>query len=163
MKTTQTTRNHGFRSGYSTETQLFVTVNDLLELYDKNKQVDIAILEFYKAFDTVPHDKLLQKLDNYGVRGNILQSLTRFLKIRKMNVFFEGEHSDSVLVEIGVPQGTVLGPLMFLCHIHDLPDTVESSVRLFADDCLLYRPICFRNDHFILQRELQEHEKWANL
>jgi len=147
LKTTQSTRNHGFRSGYSTETQLFVTVNDLLELYDKNKQVDI--LDFHKAFDTVPHDQLLQKLDNYGVRGNILQSLTCFLKNRKMNVVVKGEHSDSVPVESGVPQGTVLCPLMFLCHINDLPDTVESSVRLFADDCLLYRPIRFRNDHLI--------------
>ena len=111
----------------------------------------------------MPHDKLLQKLDNYGVRGNILQWLTCFLKNRKMNVVVEGEHSDSVPVESGVPQGTVLGPLMFLCHINDLPDTVESSVRLFADDCLLYCPIRSRNDHLILQKDLQELEKWANL
>ena len=68
-----TDKNHGFRSGYSTDTQLLVTINDLLESYDNNQQVDIAILDFSKAFDTVPHDKLLQKLDNCGVRGNILK------------------------------------------------------------------------------------------
>ena len=58
-----------------------------------------------------------------------------------MRVVVEGEHAKSVYVESGVPQGTVLGPLLFLCHINDLPDSVSSSVRLFADDCLLYRTI----------------------
>ncbi|KAK6188521.1 hypothetical protein SNE40_004681 [Patella caerulea] len=138
-------------------------MNDLLESYDQKSQVDVAILDFSKAFDTVPHDKLLQKLENYGVRGNILNWLTSFLKDRHMNVAIEGEHSDSVKVESGVPQGTVLGPLMFLCHINDLPDAVKSTVRLFADDCLLYKTIRSRDDHLVLQRDLQELEKWADL
>ena len=78
-----------------------------------------------------------------------------------MNVVVEGEHSESAPVESGVPQGTVLGPLMFLCHINDLPDTVKSQVRLFADDCLLYRQIKSQTDHSILQNDLIELEKWA--
>ena len=158
-----TDRNHGFRSGYSTETQLLITMNDLLKLYDNKCQVDVAILDFSKAFDTVPHDKLLQKLENYGVRGNLLVWLSAFLKNRNMNVVVEGEHSVSVSVESGVPQGTVLGPLMFLCHINDLPDSVKSTVRLFADDCLLYHPIRSDKEHLVLQNDLHELEKWADL
>ena len=78
-----------------------------------------------------------------------------------MNVVVKGEHSESAPVESGVPQGTVFGPLMFLCHINDLPDTVKSQVRLFADDCLLYRQIKSQTDHSILQNDLIELEKWA--
>ena len=79
-----------------------------------------------------------------------------------MNVVVEGEHSDSAYVESGVPQGTVLGPLMFLCHINDLPDCVKSQVRLFADDCLIYRQIKTQKDHQILQNDLKELENWAS-
>ena len=114
-----------------------MTLHDLLKSFDGKKQVDIAILDFSKAFDTVPHDKLLHKMKGYGVRGQLNKWLSSFLKDRMMNVVCEGEHSESVSVESGVPQGTVLGPLMFLCHINDLPDCVKSQVCLFADDCLL--------------------------
>ena len=78
-----------------------------------------------------------------------------------MNVVVEGEHSESAYVESGVPQGTVLGPLMFLCHINDLPDCVKSQVRLFADDCLIYREIKTQKDHQILQNDLKALENWA--
>ena len=156
-----TTLNHGFRSGYSTETQLLVTMHDLLQANDARVQVDIAILDFSKAFDTVPHDKLLHKLDAYGIKGSLHKWLSSFLQERHMNVVVEGEHSESAPVESGVPQGTVLGPLMFLYHINDLPDTVKSQVRLFANDCLLYRQINSQTDHSILQNDLIELEKWA--
>ena len=79
-----------------------------------------------------------------------------------MKVVVEGEQSKSVTVESGVPQGTVLGPLMFLCHINDLPDVVRSQVRLFADDCLLYRQIKSNEDHVLLQKDLTELEIWAS-
>ena len=166
-----TSLNHGFRSGYSTETQLLVTMDDLLQANDGNIQMDIAILDFSKAFDTVPHDRLLQKLEPYGIRGNLHKWLSSFLKDRQMNVVVEGGNSESVYVESGVPQETVLGPLMFLCHINDLPDSAKSQVRLFADDCLMmmmtliYRQIKTQKDHQILQNDLKELEilaaKWA--
>ena len=105
--------NHGFRSGFSTETQLLVTLQDLLKSFDKKIQTDVAILDFSKAFDTVPHDKLLYKMNRYGVHGNTLKWLSLFLKDRTMKVVVEGEESKSVKVELGVLQGTVLGPLIF--------------------------------------------------
>ena len=156
-----TNLNHGFRSGFSTESQLLVTLHDLLKSFDKKQQVDVAILDFSKAFDTVPHNKLLHKLDCYGIRGELNDWLSSFLTERMMDVVCEGEHSKSVRVESGVPQGTVLGPLLFLCHINDLPEWVTSQVRLFADDCLLYRNIRSAKDHALLQNDLLELEKWA--
>ena len=72
--------NHGFRSGFSTETQLLITLQDLLKSFDKKIQTDVAILDFSKAFDTVPHDKLLYKMNRFGVHGNTLKWLSSFLK-----------------------------------------------------------------------------------
>ena len=73
----------------------------------------------------------------------------------------EGENSREVTVDSGVPQGTVLGPILFLCHINDLPTSVKSQVCLFADDCLLYRPIKSIQDHLALQHDLEQLEKWV--
>ncbi|MCG7877120.1 MAG: reverse transcriptase family protein, partial [Candidatus Thiodiazotropha taylori] len=136
------------------------TAHDRLGKFDAGAQIDMVILDFSKAFDTVPHRKLLHKMKLYGVNSKINAWLCDFLT-RKMKVVVDGEESDAVTVDSGVPQGTVLGPLLFLCHINDLPDTVKSTVRLFADDCLLYRPIRAASDHIALQNDLQQLEIWA--
>ena len=94
--------NHGFRSGYSCETQLAVTIHDLVSNLDKGVQTDIAILDFSKAFDTVPHHRLIHKLDSYGVRGNTHRWIKAFLCQRHMRVVVDGESSDEVPVESGV-------------------------------------------------------------
>ena len=156
-----TSLNHGFRSGYSCDTQLIVTLNDLLQSYDQNKQTGVVILDFSKAFDTVPHDKLMYKLEKYGIKGDFHKWLTSFLTKREMRVIREGEQSNKAVVVSGVPHGTVLGPLLFLCQINDLPECVKSQVRLFADDCLLYRQIKNREDHILLQNDLTCLEEWA--
>ena len=132
---------HGFRSGHSCESQLIVTMHDIITTYDRKIQTDMVILDFSKAFDTVPHRKLLYKLQNYGISGKTHSWIKSFLTEREQRVVVDGEASSSCRVESGVPQGTVLGPLLFLCHKNDLPQCVKSQVRLFADDCLLYRPI----------------------
>ena len=159
-----TNLNHGFRSGYSCTTQILVTTEDLLRSFDNNIQLDMAILDFSKTFDTVPHKELLNKLHSYGIEGNIHQWLSSFLQNRTMRVVVEGEHSDNAHVDSGIPQGqgTVLGPLLFLCHINDLPECVKSQVRLFADDCLLYREIKSQQDHQTLQEDLKSLELWAD-
>jgi hypothetical protein len=84
-----------------------------------------------------------------------------FLTQRKMKVVIDGDVSKEATVDSGVPQGTVLGPLLFLCHINDLPDSVRSLVRLFAHDCLLHRNIRTKQDHTIRQEDLQKLEIWA--
>ena len=86
----------------------------------------MVILDFSKAFDTVLYKKLLHKMEQYGEDGNI--NTSDFLTNRKMKVVVNGEESEAVNVDSGVPQGTVLGPLLFLCHINDLPDAVKSRV-----------------------------------
>ena len=117
--------------------------------------------DFSNAFYTVLHNKFLHKLDHYGTRGPVNTWITSFLTSRRMRVVLEGEKSEEVAVDSGVPQGTVLGPLLFLCHINDLPEAVKSTVRLFADDCLLYREIRSFEDHLLLQEDLHRLEKWA--
>jgi hypothetical protein len=156
-----TNLNHGFRSGYSCEIQLLTTINDFLQEHNKGHQIDVAILDFSKAFDTAPHNKLLHKLHQYGIKDKIHKWLTNFLTARSMRTIVEGEKSNETTVDSGVPQGTVLGPILFLCHINDLPDSVTSSVRLFADDCLLYRTIKTAKDHQKLQADLEQLEIWA--
>ena len=139
--------SHGFRS---CETQQVVTAHDLLSYFDQNKQVDKVILDFSKAFDSVPHQKLLHKLEAYGIRDPIHTRISIFLTHRKMRVVVEGEKSRPVDVGSGVPEETVPGPLLFLRQINDLLECAESQIRLFADDCLLYRPIKSHKDHQIL-------------
>ena len=99
-----------------------MTLHNFLKSFDckkkQKKQVDVTILDVLKAFDTVPHDILLHKMKGCGVRSQLHKWLSSFLKDRMMNVVFEGEHFESVSVESSVPKGTVLGPLMFLCHIN---------------------------------------------
>ena len=156
-----TDKNHRFRSGFSCVTQLLTTTHDFFVSYEEGKQIDVAVLDLSKAFDTVPHAKLLSKMEHYGIRGPIYTWIEHFLTQRKMRVVLEGSHSEEENVISGVPQGTVLGPLLFLCYLNDMPTTVTSSIRLFADDCLLYRVIDSFEDHTELQKDLWKLEAWA--
>ena len=154
---------HGFRSGRSCETQLITTFHDIASAYNKKgSQIDIAVLDFSKAFDTVPHDGLLSKLKHYGIDDKIWSWILNFLKQHKQRVVVDGIQSDLVTVDSGVPQGTVLGPILFLLHINDLPSVISSKVRLFADDCLVYREIKNRQDQIALQKDLNLLENWGS-
>ena len=108
-----TNLQHGFRSGRSCETQLITTTHDLLSSFNSKSQIDVAILDFSKAFDTVPHAGLLGKLEHYGIDSKILLWITNFLNNRKQRVVVDGSFSNYADVESGVPKGTVLGPLLF--------------------------------------------------
>ena len=101
---------------------------------------------------TVPHDGLLSKLKHYGIDEKIWLWIYNFLKNSKQSFVVDGKQSSLIDVVSGVPQGTVLVPLLFLLHINDLPSVVSSKVRLFADDCLIYRNIKNKEDQIALQK-----------
>ena len=106
-----------------------------------HKQTDLIIMDFAKAFDKVPHRRLLHKFDYYGIRGSTHQWISSWLFGRSQQVVLDGQASDPVPNLSNVPQGSVLGPILFLIFINDLQDIIKSSVHLFADDCVLYRNI----------------------
>ena len=129
---------------------------------DRRTPLDMIIMDFSKAFGTVPHKRLLFKLQSYGITGNIHQWITNFLTKRTQRVVVNGENSEWVPVKSGVPQGTVLGPLFFLIYLTDLPDNISSEVRLFADDCILYRPITSKHNIEHLQADLDTLTTWQD-
>ena len=121
------------------------------------------MLDFTKAFDKVPHQRLLKKMEYYGIRGPLLNWFTSFLSERQQTVICEGRSSTSASVSSGVPQGTVLAPLLFLLYINDLPDSINSTVRLFADDVLLYGVISNDADGEQIQNDLIRLEQWQTI
>ena len=125
-----------------------------------HRQTDVIVMDFAKAFDKVPHKRLLYKLDFYGIRGSTHKWIDSWLSERSQKVVLDGRASDPVPVLSGVPQGSVLGPVLFLIFINDLPDNIRSSVRLFADDCVLYRNVKSPLDCQILQDGLNSLAKW---
>ena len=160
---------HGFRKKLSCESQLLVTTHDFLCRLDSKEQVDVAILDFSKAFDVVPHLRLLRKLLFYGIDGSILSWIAGFLDSRTQSVLVDGirSHSRSITdgdpVLSGVPQGTVLGPLLFLLYVDDLPLVLDPSTacKLFGDGCLVYRSITSISDKVILQQDLDALFDWG--
>ena len=142
------------------ETQLITTVQELAKNVSSGKQIDAILLDFSKAFDKVPHRRLLMKLDHYGIHSTTMKWIQDFLTGRTQQVLLaiDNTHSSTCDVDSGVPQSTVLGPLLFLIFINDLPEYVTSNARLFADDCLLYRVINNNNDQHQLQNDLQQLE-----
>ena len=96
--------------------------------------VDTIYLDFAKAFDTVPHHRLMGKLDSYGIKGNIHKWIKAFLTGRSQVVKVNGTESNSTAVLSGIPQGNVLGPIVFVLYINDPSESVQSDIYLFADD-----------------------------
>ena len=154
---------HGFRAKRSTETQLILTIHDIASSIQQNQSIHAIVLDFTKAFDKVPHQRLLKKMEYYGIRGPLLNWFTSFLFERQQTVICEGRSSMSATVSSGVPQGTVLAPLLFLLYINDLPDSINSTVRLFADDALLYGVISNDADGDQIQNDLIRLEQWQTI
>ena len=153
---------HGFRAQRSCDTQLIDAIHDWSSLLDAGQNVDIIFLDFAKAFDRVRHDLLHKKLITYGVGDSNIKWIMNFLRDREQRVSISGDFSSWSKVKSGVPQGTILGPILFLCFINDISENIHSTIRLYADDCVLYRSIVTDNDTEILQSDLNSLCKWSD-
>ena len=153
---------HGFRERLSTVTQLLTSTHDWASTLEHRGQTDAVLLDFSKAFDTVPHLRLSAKLNYYGIRGPTLSWVESFLSGRSQSVTVNGTCSSWEHVTSGVPQGSVLGPALFLIYINDIHDQIQSELKLFADDSIVYREIVTPEDHSILQKDLDQLSNWSS-
>ena len=151
---------HGFRSKLSCETQLVEFITDVTENMSNGTQTDVIVMDFSKAFDKVSHQKLVWKLQRYGICNRTNAWIASFLTGRTQRVLVEGEASSTATVSSGVPQGSVLGPCLFLFYINDMPDNIDSSVRLFADDTIVYAAMKSSSDNKMLQQDLDKLAHW---
>ena len=135
-------------------------VDEISKSMQMGKQTELILLDFSKAFNKVAHEKLISKLHFYGIRGKTLSWVKDFLDSRSQAVVLNGVKSDKIAVSSGVPQGSVLGPILFLAYINDLPDQVKSRVMLFADDTAIYLAISSEGESIILQNDLHTLEIW---
>ena len=153
----------GFSPGKSTTGTLLYTTNDWHDLLDSGTDVCAVFFDFRKAFDTVPHRPLLHKLHDLSVQPHVLKWLTCYLSSRSQYVCVRGSSSDLLPVTSGVPQGSVLGPLLFIIYIDSITTVPLSagSLSLYADDMLLYRPITSMTDFDLLQKDINNLSAWS--
>ena len=131
-------KQFGFISGRSTTLQMLHVLNIWSKILDKGGSLDVIYCDFMKAFDKVPHQRLLYKVKQYGITENVLGWIESFLSNRTQAVRINETMSDTAPVTSGIPQGSVLGPLLFVIYINDLTENISSSMRLFADDSSLF-------------------------
>ena len=154
-------KQYGFITGRSTLTQLLYYLDECLKQTANGGVIDAIYLDFSKAFDTVPHQRLIGKLEAYGISGNILSWIKGFLQGRTQRVVVNGSLSPTAPVLSGIPQGTVLGPVLFVVYINDLLDNITSEGLMFADDTKIFRQITSREDAMELQSDLNKLEQWS--
>ena len=133
---------YGFRRGRTVDDQLLLTYDFVTSEVDKGNVVDVVLFDFSKAFDVVNHAILLDKLKNLGISGTLLSWIASFLQDRTMYVSVSGSASSPRAVLSGVPQGSVLGPLLFLVYVNHLPSSIRQNCKIFADDLKIYLKIC---------------------
>ena len=154
----------GFHSRKSTVTALLETTHNWFELLEHGKEVGAVFFDFRKAFDSVPHRALIEKLENLQVNHLLVKWIHSYLSAREQQVVVNGSTSDTLPVLSGVPQGSVLGPLLFLSYIDGITSITispESQLTLYADDMLLYRPISNSADYAYLQDDINRISEWV--
>ena len=149
---------YGFRPGFSCSTQLLEVMEDFTSFLDLSLDFDCIYLDFAKAFDRVSHSKLVSKIESIGITGDILKWIQQFLTDRKQRVMVNGVQSGWTKVTSGIPQGSVLGPILFTIFINDLPISVNSHVKIFADDTKVYNTI---DNAGILQEDVEKLVSWS--
>ena len=125
----------------------------ILEM-DKGNYTDVIYMDYQKAFDTMPHKRLISKLTSFNIRNKLINWIEAFITNRRQTVVVNGKESNWHKVTPGIPRGSVLGPLLFVLYINNLPDLAKSNAFLFADDIKIFRAITNKNDQDILQHDL---------
>ena len=157
-------RQHGFVNYKSCTTQMIPFTNDLALALNNKSRSDNVYFDFAKAFDSVSHDLILHKLKNlYHIDGFMLRFISSYIKGRQQQVVVGGSVSSKLPVLSGVPQGSILGPLLFVIFINDIFTCISegTNIALYADDTKIWRQINSYNDHFILQSDIDRLHKWS--
>ena len=154
----------GFRPSDSCVNQLIAITHEIFKAFDCNPYLEVrsVFLDISKAFDKVWHERLLYKLKSMGISGELYNLLENYLSDRFQRVLLNGQASSWRPVLAGVPQGSILGPLLFLIYINDLPNELKSNAKLFADDTSLFTIVKDKTESAnILSNDLSEISKWA--
>ena len=154
-------QQHGFVPKKSCTTNLLETIDFVTLNMSKKRPVDIVFLDFSKAFDKVSHRSLLYKLEAYGIQGRALTWIKAFLSKRRQRVILGNSFSEWSDVLSGVPQGSVLGPLLFVIFVKDLTNVIKNTCKLYADDCKLLAPVRDAHDAASLQSDIHAVQKWC--
>ena len=158
-------KQFGFISGRSTTLQLLNVLEIWSQILDSGGNIDSIYCDFMKAFDKVPHKRLVYKISKYGIKGEVLGWIDSFLSNRTQCVSIGEAQSEVMPVTSGIPQGSVLGPLLFVIYINDLPDVVDKDtfIFLFADDTKAFRDIKSVPDQIILQKDIKSLTEWSDI
>ena len=152
---------YGFIKGKSTVLQLLKILEDWSEKLEIGGQIDVIYTDFEKAFDRVPHNRLISKLHSYNIDQNVINWIKAFLCGRKQYVKLNDQYSNASNVISGIPQGSILGPLLFIIYINELPEICTSNLYLYADDAKLYKHILNPLDRTTIQEDLNKINLWT--
>ena len=156
-----TPSQHGFVPNKACITNLLETLDIITDAVNRGKTVDLVLLDFAKAFDKVSHEKLLLKMEAYGIDSILVRWVKGFLSNRRQRVVIGDNSSEWVEVTSSVPQGSVLGPLLFTIFINDLPENIKNQCKLYADDCKLIGVVEEEADLEQIQADIDSLQLWA--
>jgi retron-type reverse transcriptase len=157
-------KQYGFIKGRSTAQQLLKVLEDWTDKLENGGRIDVLYTDLEKAFDRVPHRKLLRKLKRYNLHPDIIDWIKAFLIDRKQQVQLNGIYSSWASVLSGVPQGSILGPILFIIYINELPDCLnaDSNIFVYADDAKLFRHVSTSQDSLNLQNDINKLSNWTD-
>ena len=160
-----TPNQSGFRPNDSRVNQLLSIVHNIYSDFDHNPSLEVRgnFLDISKAFDKVWHDGLLYKLESFGISGNLLKLVHSYLNNRQQRVVLNGQYSKWAPILVGVPQGSILGPLLFLIYINNLPENLKSPAKLFADTSLFSTVYNATKSANLLNEDLKEYQNGLSI